>query len=117
MRTNFHMEDKYIRMIRGDTLSFGVQIMDEEGNPFTQNLDYANFTCKSNNALNKYLFKKTLGNGITKTGTGEYVVRVAPEDTKYANPGKYFYDLELGINSDVFTVMHGVIEFVRDVTV
>lgn len=117
MRTNFKMEDKYIRMIRGDTLSFGVQIMDEDGKPFTQDLETVYFTCKSNNAMNKYIFKKTLGNGVTKTGTGEYVVRVAPEDTKYADVGKYFYDLELGINGDVFTVMHGVIELERDVTI
>lgn len=116
MRTNFTMNEKYIRMMRGDTLSFGVKIMDEDGNPFSQNLDSAFFSCKSNNALNSYIFKKALGHGITKTGTGEYVVRVAPEDTKFAKAGKYFYDLEIGVNGDIFTVMHGVIELVQDIT-
>lgn len=116
MRSNFLMNEKYIRMIRGDTLSFGIQITDELNRPFKQELDYANFTCKSNNALNKYLFKKTLGNGITKTGTGEYVVRVAPSDTQHVKPGKYFFDLEIGVNGDVFTLLFGFIEIAQDTT-
>lgn len=116
MRTNFHMEEKYIRMVRGDTLSFGVEIMDEDGNAFTQDLDHASFTCKSNGTLNKYLFKKTLSDGITKAGTGQYIVRVAPSDTQHASAGKYFYDLEIGVNNDVFTVIHGVLELEQDVT-
>ena len=116
MRTNFTMSDNYICMVRGDTLSFGIQITDDEGKPFTQDLDEASFSCKSNNALNKYVFKKTLGQGITKSGTGEYVVRVAPEDTRNEEAGKYFYDLELKVNGDVFTVLRGVLELTQDIT-
>lgn len=117
MRTNFHMEQKYIRMVKGDTLSFGIQIMDEEGNPFTQELDHACFTCVSFNTENKFLFQKTLADGISKVGDGEYCVRVAPEDTKYAKYGKYFYDLEIGVNNDVFTIMRGILELEQDITI
>lgn len=115
MRTNFHMEEKYIRMVRGDTLSFGIQIMDETGRPFKQELDNASFTVKLNVA-DKPLFQKTLANGISKTGNGEYVVRVPPDDTKNAKAGKYFYELEIGVNDDSFTIMHGILELEQDVT-
>lgn len=116
VRTNFTMEDTYIRMTRGDTLSFGVQVYDEEGAPFVQDLERAYFTCKSNRSDTRFLFQKSLSDGISKAGQGSYVVRVAPSDTATAKPGKYFYDLEIGCNGDVFTVLRGVLELMQDVT-
>ena len=116
VRTNFTMEDKYIRMVRGDTLSFGLQVYDETGTPFGQDLERAYFTCKSNRSDKRYLFRKSLSDGVSKVGQGAYVVRVAPSDTANANSGKYFYDLEIGCNGDVFTIMRGVIEIMQDVT-
>lgn len=115
-RTNFSMEDKYIRMTRGDSLSFSVQVYDEEEAPFGQDLERAYFTCKSNRSDNRFLFKKSLSDGISKVGPGAYTVRVAPSDTASAKPGKYFYDFEIGCNGDVFTVMRGVLEIMQDVT-
>jgi hypothetical protein len=116
VRTNFTMEDKYIRMVRGDTLSFGLQLYDETGTPFGQDLERAYFTCKSNRSDKRYLFQKSLSDGVSKVGRGSYVVRVAPSDTASAKPGKYFYDLEIGCNGDVFTIMRGVLEIMQDVT-
>ena len=116
VRTNFTMEDTYIRMTRGDTLSFGVQVYDEEGAPFGQDLERAYFTCKSNRSDTRFLFQKSLSDGISKVGQGAYAVRVAPSDTSRAKPGKYFYDLEIGCNGDVFTVLRGVLELMQDVT-
>lgn len=116
VRTNFSMEDKYIRMTRGDTLSFGIQVYDEEGAPFGQDLERAYFTCKSNRSDARYLFQKSLSDGVSKVGPGAYTVRVDPSDTDSAKPGKYFYDFEIGCNGDVFTVMRGVLEIMQDVT-
>lgn len=116
MRTAFKMEDEFITMIRGDTLSFGFELMDENQEPFTQTPSSVYFTCKSNKTDNINLFQKTLGDGITDRGNGQYVVRVPPEDTKFAEAGKYFYDLQIGINGDIYTLMHGVLELVQDVT-
>lgn len=103
-------EDRYVLMTRGDTLSFGIEI---EG--LDQDLETAFLTCKKNHN-EAPLFKKTLGDGITKQETGKYVVRVAPEDTENLEPGKYFYDLEIGANGDIFTILKGVLEIERDVT-
>lgn len=116
MRTSFRMEDEYITMIRGDTLSFGFELMDENGEPFEQELDTVHFSCKHNKKDYANVFQKTLDNGVTSAGQGQYIVRVAPEDTAHVEAGKYYYDLQLGVNGDIFTVLHGVLEIEQDVT-
>ena len=103
-------DDRYIRMPKGDTLSFGLEF---EG--LDQDLDTAYFTCRRN-FTEAAVFQKSLGNGITKQEAGKYVVRVAPEDTKDLEAGKYYYDHEIGANGDVFTILKGVLELERDVT-
>lgn len=112
MRTNFTMEDgKYIRMVKGDTLSFGIEI-----ERLDKDLDSAYFSCKKNYVDGTYAFQKTLNNGITKLETGQYVVRVAPEDTKDIEAGKYFFDMQIGVNSDIFTILKGIIEIEQEIT-
>lgn len=104
-----------IKMVRGDTLAFGVLI---EGN--TQELDTAFFSCKQNKDDDKYLFRKSLDDGISLVKTGEdsitYRVRVAPEDTEDLEPGNYYYDLEIGLNDDIFTLLNGVLTLEHEVT-
>lgn len=104
-----------ITMVRGDTLAFGVEI---EGN--TQDLATAYFTCKKDIDSDEYLFQKSLEDGIKKEETGEnsitYKVRVAPEDTENLEVGKYHYDLQIGLNGDIYTVMIGILDIVWDVT-
>lgn len=112
MRSNFKMEEQYITMTRGDTFSFGLFV---EGLG-DQDLETAFFTCKSNRSDDVNVFQKALGAGISKYDAGKYRVRVAPEDTKDVEAGKYFYDLEIGLNGDKFTVMKGVLEITQDVT-
>lgn len=101
---------RYITMVRGDTLSFGLEI---EG--LGQDLDTAYMSCKRNYE-DPPVFVKSIGDGITKVGEGQYVVRVAPSDTRDLDPGKYHYDLEISANGDVFTVLNGILEIERDVT-
>ena len=103
-------EDRYVTMTRGDTMSFGMEI---EG--LNQDLDTAYFTCKRN-VTEGAVFQKSLGDGITKLEANKYVVRIAPEDTEDLDPGKYFYDLEIGANGDKFTILKGVLELERDIT-
>ena len=45
-----------------------------------------------------------------------YRVRVAPIDTKTIEPGEYFYDMQIGINQDVYTILRGVLKVENDVT-
>lgn len=105
------MADKNITMVRGDTLAFGMEF---EG--LDQNLTSAYFSCKSSYSASSYVFRKYLGNGITKVSTGKYRVRVAPEDTANVAAGHYYYDLQIAVNSDVFTIMKGTLTIEADVT-
>lgn len=108
-RTNFQFTDDFINLTKGDTLAFGFTVDGISG------IDGAYFSCKKDLSDASYLFQKTLGNGITLTEDG-YTVRVAPEDTKNADIGQYFYDLELKAGSDTFTVLKGILNLTYDVT-
>lgn len=103
-------DDRYVTMTRGDTMSFGIEI-----DGLDQDLDTAFFTVRKSYSESP-VFQKSIGDGISKVGDSQYTVRVAPEDTENLQPGKYHYDLQLGVNSDVFTIIKGVLELERDVT-
>ena len=47
---------------------------------------------------------------------GDYIVRIAPEDTKNLETGMYYYDLQIELNGDVFTVLNGALKIESDVT-
>ena len=113
MRTNFNMENENITMVKGDTLSFNIQVMDENGNPMT--VDSAFMTCKKIPSSNDKVFQKSLGNGIEQSD-GILIVRVAPVDTKEVEAGEYFYDVQIGKGDDVFTIMIGILTLQQDVT-
>ena len=98
-----------ISMVRGDTLSFGFQIQGLAG----VRPDEIYFSCKEHLEDETYIFSISLEDGISErsydseTDTLTYGVRVAPELTAQVDFGKYFYDLQLVINSDVLTLMKG----------
>lgn len=104
------MATKHINMIKGDTLSFGLEIEDLNGD-----LSSAYFTCRASYDT-AILFQKSLGSGITKVSSGVYRVRVAPEDTESLAVGRYVYDFQIGANNDVFTIMSGILEIDAGVT-
>ena len=110
MRTN-------LEMIKGDTLSFAVEIEFDEA---PQKLEKADFSCKMNLDDDEALFHKELGKGINfskQDGTKMYyIVRVAPEDTENIEPGMYYYDLQIELNGDVFTILNGALKIESDVT-
>ena len=112
-RSNFKMEYQNITMIKGDTLSFNVEVTDGDGEMVT--VDTADFTCKKHGIDASNVFRKSLGAGITQDEDG-LTVRVAPQDTENAEAGRYFYDLQLGVGEDIFTVMIGILTIEQDVT-
>ena len=114
MRANFKMENQNITMTKGDTLSFGFVCEDQDGEPIE--LDTAFFTCKKNPSSTTNIFRKSLGNGITFNNEGAYIVRVAPEDTQHTVIGRYFYDLEVGVGDDIFTILKGILEIEQDIS-
>lgn len=105
-----------LEMVRGDTLSFGIEIIDDSGHLVEADTIY--FSCKKTPYDEEYLFQKTLNDGISvsQTKPNTYVVRVAPEDTENADLGLYSYDLELGLNGDIFTILVGTLKIISDIT-
>lgn len=103
-----------MRMIRGDTLSFGVEYsFDDET---SQDLETCYFSCKKNADDEEYAFQKSLSDGISKVNSGQYRIRIAPEDTEDLEAGNYNYDLEIGLNDDKFTLLRGILRIDEDVT-
>ena len=107
------MQDKNITMVKGDTLCFGLELTDEAGEPF--DITDALFVARKTYNATASAFEKTLGNGITKVDDGIYSVRVAPEDTADNDAGRYYYQFKVMKNSDVYTIMRGIIELEPEV--
>jgi hypothetical protein len=102
--------EKHITMVKGDTLAFGMEF---EG--LEQDLSSAFFTCRQG-WEGAIVFQKSLGSGIEKVEDGKYRVRVAPSDTINVTPDHYVYDLEIGANGDVFTILKGILDIEHDAT-
>lgn len=104
------MKNKNITIVQGDTFAFGVEFQGLD-----QDLETAFFTCKDidNETL---IFQKSLADGISKVEDEKYRVRIAPEDTITRAPGKYLYDFTIGVNSDNFTLMEGILTVTRSIT-
>lgn len=111
------MEKTNLEMIKGDTLSFAVEI---EFDDKPQELEKAFFTCKNNLDDDDVVFQKTFGKGISfskqERNKMYYVVRIAPEDTKDIESGYYFYDMQIELNSDVFTILTGALKVRHGIT-
>lgn len=105
------MADTNITMVRGDTLTFGFEYDGTD-----QDLETAFFSCRVSGTSETLIFQKSLGNGITKVDTGKYIVRVDPTDTRYCDPGIYYYDFTVGLNGDVFTFLIGALTIEQDYT-
>ena len=104
---NYYKND--IRHVKGDTYSSALTIEN-----LGQALDNAYFTCRDSlNDNSQALFVKSLSSGITQVEYDEendirkYAIRIAPADTEDLQSGTYYYDLEIGVNSDIFTIMKG----------
>ena len=110
MRTN-------LEMIRGDTLSFAFEVEFDEA---PQKLEKADFTCKTNFDDDDVVFHKELEKGINFSKQERnklfYIVRIAPEDTENLEAGMYYYDLQIELNGDVFTILNGSLKIESDVT-
>ena len=112
-RTSFKMEYSNITMVKGNTVSFNIEVMDGNGDPMM--MDSASFACKKDPAGLITIFEKTLGNGIVQDEDGLITVRIAPEDTAETDAGRYYYEFRLGTGDDVFTILIGIFDIEQNV--
>lgn len=104
---NYYKND--IKHCKGDTFSCALVVED-----LGQELDEIYFTCRENlNDNSEVLFQCSLGDGISiveyddEHDIRKYAIRVAPNKTENLQSGTYYYDEEIRVNDDVFTIMKG----------
>lgn len=104
-----------IDLIRGDTLNIQFEV---EANTIL-NLESENFnvtfSLKQAASDTGYVFQKNK-TAVTEIAENTFILRVAPEDTQDLIPGWYYYDLQLGIDNDTYTIALGKLQLIRDIT-
>jgi len=116
----YNVVKKDITMVKGDTMAFGFQLQGLDGSM----PDDIIFSCKNDPDAENGIFdcKLSAGDGVWIDAEDPdqdlltYGVRVAPEKTENIDAGRYFYDLEINVNNDVFTLMKGRLIIEYDVT-
>lgn len=106
--------EKNIIITRGDSKGFNFRVKNMQGQ--TTELDGAYFSVKESLDDTNYIFQKTLDNGITLLNSGDYYVKIEPEDTEDLELRKYYYDLQIVIGDDVYTPRKGRFDVKWDVT-
>jgi hypothetical protein len=106
------MEYENITMTRGDTVAFNCFVFGKEGEPLE--VDSVFFTAKER-VSGEEVFQLSLEHGIVQQD-GLISVRIAPEDTKDVPVGIYFYDFQIKVNDDVFTLKKGSLTLEWDAT-
>lgn len=107
-----------IVMIKNDTLTFGFEIQGLEG----QSPDNIVFSCKDTPDKDTYLFKVDRADHITEisydpvTDIRTYRLRIPPILTADLELGRYFYDLQINTNNDIYTLMKGRLTLEYQVT-
>lgn len=105
------MNDYNIEFVRGDTFTFTIKL-----NGFEGTIASVYMSCKKYITDVEYQFQKEIGDGITINQDGTITFRVAPEDTTNLDIGDYIYDVQIGISSDIFTVLKGKLTLDHEIT-
>lgn len=87
---------------QGDQFSFTITFKN-----LTEDLTTFTLGVKKDYTDTTMLITKSLGNGITKIGTGKYQINFTPAETGALNPDYYVYDLRMTLDSVVFTPLYG----------
>lgn len=107
--------NKDIDAIRGDTLTIQFDIDSNTTLDLSSNEFNVTFSVKQTPTSTGYVFQKTKAS-VSELSRNSFVLRVAPEDTVNLATGFYFYDLQLEIYDDVFTVAIGRLHLDADIT-
>lgn len=87
----FNIIDNKIYLTRGDSATLGVDIVDDEGEPYTPKIDeYIVFTLKRISSQCKQLIVKEF-----EDVDNEYVITLTQADTIDLSFGVYYYDVAL----------------------
>lgn len=104
-----------IDMIRGDTVNIQFEVESDTVLDLTSDDFEITFSLKRSATDNAYVFQKDK-TAVTSPADNVFILRVAPEDTVNLIPGYYYYDLQLNIGEDIFTIAIGKLHIAIDIT-
>ncbi len=109
----------YPKVKRGDTIPLKkFKVTDKNEIEITlSDTDNLYFTMK--NKEEEAVLRKNINNGIELLEDGYYHIILNPEDTANLDVGKYYYDIELNLNTEplyVKTIIEGTIKLLKDIT-
>ena len=104
-----------IDMIRGDTVNIQFEIESDTVLDLSSNDFQITFSLKQAATDTTYVFQKHK-TAVTEISENNFVLRIAPEDTAELIAGFYYYDLELKIGDDTYTIALGIFQIIRDIT-
>lgn len=104
-----------IDLIRGDTLNIEFEITSETAIDLSDEGFDVKFSVKQAATNNNYIFQKDK-TAVTQKAGNTFVLRVAPEDTQNLRAGWYYYDLQITLDDDVYTILIGMLQLIRDIT-
>ena len=106
-----------IRLTRGDSAYITINLVDIDDNPYLLS-DSDVLRCQVRKVYNDDNNSGLLFEGeITDNGDGTATWHIRPQDTDHAVlPEKYYYDVQLEIGDDVFTIASGKFRILNEVT-
>ena len=99
-------------LVKGDTFAFDLIISDIQEADITSIF----FSIKKDKEDKNYTLQKSLSDGITLIDTLKYCVRIEPQDFEILPCGSYYYDLQITLGDEIYTVMMGTLRVEEDIT-
>lgn len=104
-----------IDMIRGDTVNIQFEVESDTVLDLSSDDFDVTFSLKQAATDTAYVFQKHKS-AVTEISENNFVLRIAPEDTAERIPGFYYYDIQLNIGDNVYTIALGIFQIIRDIT-
>ena len=104
-----------IDVIRGDTVNIQFEIDSDTVLDLSSENFNVTFSLKRAATDTAYVFQKDK-TAVTSIADNTFILRVAPEDTEDLIPGYYYYDLQIQVGDDTYTIALGKLQLIRDIT-
>ena len=106
-----------IVMARGDLETRTFQIVDADGEPYTEQMNDIYMTVKKTPKERSVIFQKRISNGtISYLGDGMYQFVIEPHDTDGLAFGDYVFDIELIKQDEIKKTFCGLLKLMPEVT-
>ena len=102
-------------VIRGDTINIQFEIESDTVLDLESDSFLITFSLKKAATDTAYVLQKNKS-AVTKIADNVFILRIAPEDTTYLVPGFYYYDIQLQIGDDIYTIALGKLNLNIDIT-